>query len=226
MIHEGFGTELEFRQSLFPGVSARRVIHEFGPWLCDALTATEAARARLREWSRLGCPRLGDELRGASGGKHNVILRKAQIILRWLPPPVIWYISSHCFLVVAGRDDDNAGWCAQSPIVFGGRLIVLASGRDETTLHEFSHSWLHGSDLEPAEVIPFVRQDKLRQSMELMSLGELEGVRDDASVKRAADILEKREAASARQEREANALERAWSIMIKKQKMKGLEQKT
>lgn len=223
MIHEGFETELDFRLSLFPGVTAHRIIHEFGLWLSDEFTYTEAARARLKQWARLGCPKPGDELRGLSGGKHNVILRKAQIILRKLPPPVNWYVSAHCFLMCAGRDDGTGGWCAASPIVFGGRIIALASTRDELILHEFAHSWLHGQDDEPAEVIPFMARDKCRQSFELLAMGELDGFRDKRSTERAAELLEKKEANGVRMEREANQLERVWSLMIKKQKMKGLE---
>ena len=204
-------TELERRMALLPGVSARTIVHEFGRWLIPELTATEAARTRLQRWAKLDCPRVrDDELKGMG---DIPILRNAQRLLTHLPWPVRWYLSNHIYVVGCGAE--KPAWCGARPIIIGARIIALGNGSDKTTLHEFSHGWLHGEDDRPDEFLSFSKAEKMRGAAEFFAA---EYPNQESLQKIVAEYREGAAAKKRRQEREADHLVRAWSVMLRKEK--------
>jgi len=192
------GFELERRLALFPGVSPRRVLHEFSIWLDSAFTATTAAVARLKEWTELGCPETkASEL---CGGGDVAILREVRSVLDTLPTPTRWYVVTHCYVVAVGI---KSGWCDWVPSVFQARILALSSYSHDLIRHECSHSWLHGSDTLPRDSLVIAKREQLRDAPQKLAV--LLGME-----RKAEELREQWATTEAQNERQANALADSW----------------
>lgn len=152
--------ELERRLALFPGISPRRVIHEFGPWLHYSFTATPAAAEHLREWSALGGPET--EASELCGGGDVAILHQARRVLAILPTPTRWQVVAHFYIVGVGVK--TVGWCDTVPSFFQARILALSTDSHDLIRHEFSHAWLHGSDALPRDSLMIAKREQLRDA--------------------------------------------------------------
>ena len=196
------GTELERRQALFPGVPARRIVHDFSRWLVPELTVTVAARAQLRRWALCGAPEV--DARELTGQGNMSILKTARTVLATLPPPVRWHIASSCFIVAVGVD--SVAWCDSAPVMLCARLIALSRTSSSDICHEYAHGWLHENDLQqPREILSFTkREERWNAAANLAALWGME------KNKKLEELHRARLDDKTRIERQANALARAW----------------
>jgi hypothetical protein len=202
-----FVTPLEARRAaLFPGVTPKRIAHEFGPWLGAEIQATAQARGRFRRWALLGTPEVSADSLAGTGEAE--LLRFASSLLAKLPPPVIWYVVQHCFIVAVGRT--WRGFCASDSAVVGARIVALSGHNLDSSLvlHELAHAWLHGSDDSPG--VPIVAHLDIQDGPRRF-VAALERAGSAGSLRA---WLEARESDSAARlaldERQANALARSW----------------
>ena len=127
----------------------RSLVDDLGaPWACDALVATEAARARLGAWHLAGRPAASVDRVTVAG--DDSLTAAVHSVLRRLPPPVLDHVRRNGIVLPVGRAD--AGFCLTLPppaadATEARRLLVCGWFVDDarfagTVAHEVAHHWL------------------------------------------------------------------------------------
>ncbi len=205
-----YATALDRKMALLPGVSARKIIHEYSWWICHEMTCTSQSRARLKEWATLGCPR-DDGLRGMGS---RPILYRAQRLLSSLPEPVRWYLSNFTYIVAAGCES-MAGWMGPQPVLLGARICALSRDDESLILHEFAHGFLHGSDEPSTANLVYRKREQARFGLLLFAAH----CADDKNIQeKTAEYYQEKADTAKLLEVQANALVTTWKIMLRKRK--------
>lgn len=185
--------------TMSPRSDRRTLLHALGEYL---LRDSQGSRDRLELWTRNGRPAPLTEwleenlvIHGDRSGAPLVFR-----VLARMPDPVRWFTALRCAFIVVR---ETRGWHQASLFVgqdggYRDRLIVLGPTADEdTTAHEIAHAWR--STCDPDAIEPPIAVD---------ALGEA-GLRALATEQGWMDTLE---AATAREERLADALAACWLV--------------
>lgn len=119
------------------------------PWLTPEMLATKEARARFREWRRLGGLETTTLTRavvrsvGTYLGEDGMVEALVDVIVR-LPPPLVHYVCHGCVFAMIG--EQFQGLCLEwdrvqrlPPFEY---LILLSTTEPDAVAHECAHAWL------------------------------------------------------------------------------------